>query len=119
MPNLLKKSLTDSTSHVPCKDCVKNAWLKLTHTSLADAVLLRLTLLLHQQDTEVLAIISLFSIASMIWTSQTWKRDTFSSLNVCVETTVPNNSYRFWADLLIEGHDYGVADIHNYWSKMP
>ena len=29
--------------------------------------------------------------------------------------TVPNDSYRFWAVLHLEGHDYGVADIHKYW----
>jgi hypothetical protein len=33
--------------------------------------------------------------------------------------TVPNNSYRFWADLLIDGRVKGIADIHKYWSKMP
>ena len=33
--------------------------------------------------------------------------------------TVPNNSYRFWADLLIDGHVFDMADIHKDWSKMP
>ena len=33
--------------------------------------------------------------------------------------TVPNDSYRFWAVLHLDGHVYGVANIHKYWSKMP
>ena len=33
--------------------------------------------------------------------------------------TVPNNSYRFWAVLDLEGYVLNVADIHKYWSKMP
>ena len=32
--------------------------------------------------------------------------------------TVPNDSYRFWAVLPLEGYVLNVADIHKYWSKM-
>ena len=28
--------------------------------------------------------------------------------------TVPNNSFGFWADLHLDGHVYGMADIHKY-----
>ena len=31
--------------------------------------------------------------------------------------TVPNNSYRFWADLLHKWSFMGMTDIHEYWSK--
>ena len=33
--------------------------------------------------------------------------------------TVPNNSYRFWADLLHKWSFKGMTDIHEYWSKLP
>ena len=33
--------------------------------------------------------------------------------------TDPNNSYHFWAGLLYKWLFYGVADNHEYWSKMP
>ena len=33
--------------------------------------------------------------------------------------TVPNNSYHFWADSLQKWLFLGMADIHEYWSKMP
>ena len=32
--------------------------------------------------------------------------------------TVPNNSYRFWADLLHKWSFKGMTDIHEYWSKL-
>ena len=34
-------------------------------------------------------------------------------------TTVPKNSYRFWADLLHKWSFKGMTDIHEYWSKLP
>ena len=34
-------------------------------------------------------------------------------------STVPNNSYHFWADSLHKWLFLGMADIHEYWSKMP